>query len=260
MLPSIHTSSVMYPVAHARIYSVSRRDSHVDDPEGGASVSVLPVPSKPRNLDVQAEGVGERVGSKKDDETLVRETLAGKRWAQREVWYRFAPMVQGLLRRALSSRYDHDDLAQEVFLRVFRRLHTLENASALRSFVYSVAVRVVSEEIRHFYVLKRARDRLELMSHDTENSGPDFEARETLCLVQEILDGMKDKHRAVFVLRHVEGMDLLEIAAGLDISLATVKRYLVKATVSIHKAVSRDEGLRAKLCGALPAQTLGDGP
>jgi RNA polymerase sigma-70 factor (ECF subfamily) len=197
------------------------------------------------------------VGSKSDDESLVRETLAGKSWAQREVWYRFAPMVHGLLRRALSTRHDHDDLVQEVFLRVFRRLHTLEKAAALRSFIYSVAVRVVSEEIRHFYVLKRARDQLVLMAEDAGNSGADYEARETLGRVQRVLDGMKDKHRAVFVLRHVEGMELLEIAHGLDISLATVKRYLVKATAAIQKAVSRDEALRTNLLGARPASTLG---
>jgi len=202
----------------------------------------------------------ERVGAKTDDETLVRETLAGKTWAQREVWYRFAPMVHGLLRRALSSRHDHDDLIQEVFLRVFRRLHTLEKTAALRSFIYSVAVRVVSEEIRHFYVLKRAREQLVLMAEHTGNSGADFEGRETLAHVQTVLDGMKDKHRAVFVLRHVEGMELVEIAQGLDISLATVKRYLVKATAAIQKSVSRDATLRVRLSAALQSSTMGDGP
>jgi RNA polymerase sigma-70 factor (ECF subfamily) len=243
------------------MYCVSRREPHVDELGKGVVSPVIPLSSRTRTADVQddysGERVGARVGSKADDETLVRETLAGKIWAQREVWYRFAPMVHGLLRRTLSTRHDHDDLVQEVFLRVFRRLHTLEKAAALRSFVYSVAVRVVSEEIRHFYVLKRARDQLVLMAEDAGNSGADYEARETLGRVQRVLDGMKDKHRAVFVLRHVEGMELLEIAQGLDISLATVKRYLVRATGAIQKAVSRDEALRTRLLGALPASTPG---
>jgi len=247
--------------ARATMDCVSRRESHVDEPGKGVVSPVIPLLSRPRTADVgddhSGERVGERVGSKTDDETLVRETLAGKSWAQREVWYRFAPMVHGLLRRSLSTRHDHDDLVQEVFLRVFRRLHTLEKTSALRSFIYSVAVRVVSEEIRHFYVLKRARDQLVLMAEDAGNSGADYEARETLGRVQRVLDGMKDKHRAVFVLRHVEGMELLEIAQGLDISLATVKRYLIRATGAIQKAVSRDEALRTSLLGALPASTLG---
>jgi RNA polymerase sigma-70 factor (ECF subfamily) len=246
------------------MYSVSRRESHVDEPGMAVASPVVALASRTKASDARHggshDGVGERVGSQTDDETLVRETLAGKNWAQREVWYRFAPMVHGLLRRALSSHHDHDDLMQEVFLRVFRRLHALEKTAALRSFIYSVAVRVVSEEIRHFYVLKRARDQLALMAEDAGNSSVDFEARETLGRVQRVLDGMKDKHRAVFVLRHVEGMELLEIARGLDISLATVKRYLVKATGAIEKSVSRDEVLRASLLGAFPACTLGGGP
>ena len=80
----------MHSEAHARMYSVPRRDSDVDDP------------------------ASERVGSKTDDETLVRETLAGKRWAQREVWYRFSPMVHGLLRRALSSRHGDNSIFQSL--------------------------------------------------------------------------------------------------------------------------------------------------
>ena len=218
-----------------------------------------PIVSPPRLKSVASREArpDERVGSRTDDVSLVAETLAGKQWAQREIWYRFAPMVHGLLRRSLSSRHDHEDLVQEVFLRVFRRLHTLEKAAALRSFIYSVAVRVVSEEIRHFQVLQRARAQLVLMAHDTGNSGADFEGRDTLVHVQHLLDGMKDKHRAVFVLRHVEGLDLQDIATGLAISLATVKRYLIKATRSLQRAALRDEGLRASLDSESPGKTTG---
>jgi RNA polymerase sigma-70 factor (ECF subfamily) len=173
--------------------------------------------------------------------------LAGKRWAQREIWYRYSPMVYGLLRRALGPQHDHEDLMQEVFLRVYRRLHSLEKFSALRSFVYSVAFRVVSEEIRHFRVLQRMRSHLMHIPRDLDDSGADFEMRDVLLRVQRILDGLKDKHRAVFVLRHVEGMDLFEIAVGLGISLATVKRYLAKANCSIEQSVARDGDLATSL-------------
>jgi RNA polymerase sigma-70 factor, ECF subfamily len=201
-----------------------------------------------------------RVGSTVDEATLAAAALAGKPWAQREVWHRYAAMVYGFLRVSLSLRHDHDDLVQEVFLRVFRRLHTLENHAALRSFVYSVAVRVLSEEIRHSYVLKRARDSLAMMAENVSPAGADFESRDTLVRIQRILDGLKDKHRAVFVLRHVEGMDLQEIAANLEISLATVKRYLLKAMHAIEHAGACDEGLRLSLAGLLPCKVGGGGP
>jgi len=203
---------------------------------------------------------GERAYAGIEDGTLVAEALAGQRWAQREVWYRFAPMVHGLLRRSLSSRHDHEDLVQEVFVRVFRRLHTLEKPSALRSFIYSVAVRVVSEEIRRFQVFQRARAQLVVIACDAGNTGADFESREALVRIQNILDGLKDKHRAVFVLRHVEGMDLQEIAEGIGISLATVKRYLVKSIHAIQSAASRDEGLRDMLDSVSSGKTSGGSP
>lgn len=219
-------------------------------PAGTAPVMLRAVPSGPARP-------GERAFADLDDETLVAETLAGRRWAQHEVWYRFAPMVHGLLRRTLSARHDHDDLVQEVFLRVFRRLHTVEKPSALRSFFYSVAVRVISEEIRHFQVLQRAHAQLALMTNDCGDRGADFEARDTLMRIQHILDGMKDKHRAVFVLRHVEGMDLREIADGLDISLASVKRYLVASLHSIQTAVARDQALLARFTAVSPPKSAG---
>jgi RNA polymerase sigma-70 factor (ECF subfamily) len=202
----------------------------------------------------------ERVGASADDAMLARAALVGQVWAQREIWFRFAPMVFGLFRRALGPRHDADDLTQEVFLRVFRRLYTLEKPSAIRSFVYSVAVRVLSEEIRRI----RVRRRIVAENHDpsmsSSSSPTDFETRETLLCVQRMLDQMRDKYRAVFVLRHVDGMELHEIAVGLDISLATVKRYLNKALATIHKTVSREEGPGlARLGAGVPSSFLGGG-
>jgi RNA polymerase sigma-70 factor (ECF subfamily) len=90
--------------------------------------------------------------------------------------------------------------------------------------------------------------------HDRASAGADFESRDMLARIQRILNGMKVKHRAVFVFRHVEGMDLDEIAAGMDISLATVKRYLVKAMRSIDHSVARDPGLKASLASLMPRE------
>lgn len=228
----------MLPTVHATIRFVSR-----DDPYSDASADLAP----PKLKLVEGRADGATDGADSDDATVAVDAVAGKRWAQRELWFRFAPMVFGLFRRSLSTRHDHEDLVQEVFVRVFRRLHTLENKAALRSFIYSVAVRVMSEEIRHFQVLQRARTQLVLMAEVGGTTNADFEARDTLARIQHILDGMKDKHRAVFVLRHVEGLDLREISDGLGLSLATVKRYLVKAMVAIEKAALRDETLKARL-------------
>jgi len=191
---------------------------------------------------VTEDARGERLGAHADDGILTRAALAGQVWAQREIWFRFAPMVYRLLFRTLGPRHDPDDLTQEVFLRVFRMLHTLGKASAIRSFVYSVAVRVVSEEVSRFACRRRIIEQKPALPTPSTSSPADFEVRETMLCVQRILDGMRDRHRVVLILRYVEDMKLKEIALGLGISLATVKRYLNQALAFIQKSVSKEEG------------------
>jgi len=182
-----------------------------------------------------------------DDAALARAGMLGQEWAHRQIWYRFAPMVYALFRRSLGGRHDPEDLLQEVFLRVFGRLGTLENPSALRSFVYSFAVRVMSEELRR----RRVRSRLAALfvTPAAERWTPhvDFESRELLGRIQAILDQMNDRVRAVFVLRRFDGVALTEIASELGLSLATVKRDLDKANQFISRAINRDGRLRAAL-------------
>jgi len=205
-----------------------------------------------RETDADAKGA--------DDDTLARAGMAGQAWAHREIWYRFAPMVFALLRRSLGARHDPEDLLQEVFLRVFGRLSTLSNPGALRSFIYSFAVRVVSEEMRRH----RIRSRLGAIFFRpvAEPTVPhvDFESRELLSRIQAVLDTMDDRHRAVFVLRRMEGLELADIAAQLELSLATVKRDLDKANDHVAHAIRRDEHLRVELDdGPVGATTGGSG-
>jgi len=189
-----------------------------------------------------AAGRDQRADSAADDAILARAALVGQVWAQREIWFR----------RALCARYDRDDLTQEVFLRVFSRLHTLEKASSIRSFVFSVAVRVVGEEVRRFAWRRRIIEQWPDLSIPSTSPPPDYEMRETLLCVQRCLDGLRDKYRAVFTLRYVDGMELREIGLGLGISRATVNRYLAKALAAIGRFVAKEgaredrRGLRAR--------------
>jgi RNA polymerase sigma-70 factor (ECF subfamily) len=226
----------------------------------GSGLHSLPLFAKDPATDGSEGSFEPRLGADADDAILARAAFVGQVWAQREIWFRFAPMVYGLFRRVLRQRHDHDDLTQEVFLRVFRKLYTLEKASALRSFVYSVAVRVLKEELRRFRMRRRIAAERPDLATPAASSPTDFEMRETLLCVQQSLDGMRDKYRAVFVLRHVDGMDLQEIASGLGISLATVKRHLAKALASIHKAISQQERrARSPLGTPAPSRLFGGG-
>ncbi len=216
-------------------------------------------PFRGQTAEIPARQAAGGEGKEVDDATLVRAGLAGQDWAQREIWYRFAPMVFALLRRSLGARHDPEDLLQEVFLRVFNRLSTLANPGALRSFIYSFAVRVVSEEIRRHRIRSRLASMFLRPVADPSVPHVDFESRELLARIQFVLDGMNARHRAVFVLRRFDGLELGEIAASLDLSVATVKRDLDKANTYLSRALERDHRLRAGLDGSPASETRGHG-
>jgi RNA polymerase sigma-70 factor (ECF subfamily) len=182
-----------------------------------------------------------------DDASLACACLQGEAWAEKEIWYRFAPMVYTLLRRTLSSQHDVEDFLQEVFARVFERLRTLQDPAALRSFVYSIALRALNEELRRKSVRSRLSSLFLTPFLRSSVDHGDFESRDTLRRVECVLDKMHPRLRAVFVLRRFEGLELTEIAARLDLSLATVKRDMDKAHNRVAKSINADESLCALL-------------
>jgi RNA polymerase sigma-70 factor, ECF subfamily len=182
-----------------------------------------------------------------DDATLASAGARGEAWAEREIWYRFAPMVYALLRRTLGSQHDTEDFLQEVFVRVFERLRTLQDPAALRSFIYSIALRALNEELRQKSIRSRLTSLFLTPFLRSYVAHVDFESRDDLRRIGTVLDEMHPRLRAVFVLRRFEGLELTEIAARLDLSLATVKRDMEKAHTRIAQSIRADDRLCAVL-------------
>lgn len=182
-----------------------------------------------------------------DDAALAQRLAAREAGAAETAWRRFAPMVHGLLRRSLGPEADVEDATQEVFLRVFSRIGSLVDPRALRSFVFSVGVRVARWELRR----RRVRRVMRLTrsgSLPTQAVSPgDSEARDAVRRFYRILDQLGSQECAAFVLRHFEGLDLSAAASSLEISLATMKRRLSRAEERIDLLALRDPALAAYL-------------
>lgn len=184
-----------------------------------------------------------RVGS--DDAALVEGLRAERPQAIAELFDRFSGVVRTMLIRTLGSPRDVEDLAQETFLVVIRRISTLRDSSALSSFVIGVAIRVARNELR-----KRSLRRwVGLEEVEQGSAEQDPVVRESVARVYRALDRMNATSRVVFVLRHVEGLELTELATAMDVSLATVKRRLARAERRFEAIAGQDPLLRAYIGG-----------
>jgi RNA polymerase sigma-70 factor (ECF subfamily) len=164
------------------------------------------------------------------DVALVHALWADEDWAATAIWNRYAPMVYGFFDRALGSSGESEDLTQEVFWRVFAAIRTLREPSALRSFIYSSAIRMLRWHLRS----RRIRQifRLSDSGHLPDRASPaaDSEGRELLVVFYRLLDALSANDRTAFVLRNVDGLSYDEIVKATEASLATVKRRVRRAS------------------------------
>jgi RNA polymerase sigma-70 factor, ECF subfamily len=176
------------------------------------------------------------------DEELARAACAGNPRAAIAIWRRYGGQVRSKLLRWIGA-HDLDDHVQEVFSRLFEQLPRLRQPSALRSFLIGITLRVACTELRR---RRRWRLRLtatgelpDLVQHGVDQ-GP---AREALSRFETILGRLAPRTRRVFVLRHVEKLELVDVAAAMDISLATAKRHLARASLRVFAMAEREPAL-----------------
>ena len=178
------------------------------------------------------------------DLELARALINGTSNAAEAAWERYSPLVHRIVSRAIGPDAEVEDVTQEIFYRLFSRIRTLRKPEALRSFVISFAIRIVKWELRR----RRARRWLTLSETgdvpDEQLMVMDAENRYALRRLYGLLDRLSTRERLVLVLRHVEGMTLDEIASAMELSLATVKRCLRRASARVSQMVDADDPKR----------------
>jgi RNA polymerase sigma-70 factor, ECF subfamily len=178
------------------------------------------------------------------DYELARALINGEAQAAEMAWDRYAPLVHRIVSRAIGPDAEVEDVTQEIFYRLFSRIGTLRKPEALRSFVISFAIRIVKWELRR----RRARRWLTLSETgdvpEEQLTVMDAESRYALRRLYSLLDRLSTRERLVLVLRHVEGMTLEEIAEAMELSLATVKRSLRRASLRVSQMVESGDPKR----------------
>jgi len=159
-----------------------------------------------------------------------------------EIFRQYAPFVWRALRRLGVPEADVEDVCQEVFVVVHRKLGDFEGRSSLRTWIYGICARTASDYRRS------GRVRREVVTDappDTAHEGGQHDAvalRQARAKLDRILDTLDDDKRAVFVLYEIEELTMAEVADSLGCPLQTAysrlhaARKIVEAGVASHSA------------------------
>jgi len=183
-------------------------------------------------LVLDGRGGNEHLG----DGDLVRRALGGETWAHEMIYRRYVRLVATTAQRLLRNSSDVDDIVHETFLIAFEKLDRLLDADALRGWLVRIAVSRVHRRFRwrRFVSFLGGVDPTAVLE-DQASHDASPEQRAELALIDRALARLPLKLRAPWVLRHVVGCGLEDVAAACECSLATVKRRIAEAEARVDE-------------------------
>jgi RNA polymerase sigma factor (sigma-70 family) len=143
---------------------------------------------------------------------------------------RYRQPLTAYFQRRVSSRSEAEDLTQEVFLRLIKRLDVemLENPEA---FVFTTAVNLLRDRYRRGQTQRSHLAEVGLQQPGIEELSPErvFDSRQHLESVIEALEQLDERCRDAFILHRLEGMKHAQIAELYGVSVSSVEKYIIKA-------------------------------
>ncbi|HEY7391968.1 MAG TPA: sigma-70 family RNA polymerase sigma factor [Bryobacteraceae bacterium] len=169
-----------------------------------------------------------------DHARMLEAAKAGDRTAFEHLMRRHERMVLGTAWRLLGNPEDAQDVAQEVFWKLYRNLRKIDASENLASWLYRVTVNLCRDH-------KRQPRMEELGDAAAPVRDPDQElnTEERRRILELSLRMLPEKERAAFVLRDLEGLSTREVAGILGSSETTVRSQISRARLKVKDFVER---------------------
>ena len=181
-----------------------------------------------------------------DERELIQRIVAKDDAAFRTLVELYQSSVLSACYRILGNQKDAEDVAQDVFVMVYRKAESFRGESGLSTWLYRIAVNLSLNRLR-----RRKWDRLfgiltlsEAESEETtvrmeapEQDRPDrqLEANERSRILTDVLNTLPEKQRVAIILHKIEGLSHQEIAEILQISLSSVESLVHRAKRNLQK-------------------------
>lgn len=179
------------------------------------------------------------------DTDLISRAAGGDAFAFQALVERHRAMVYRVAYQFAGNHHDAEDIAQDVFIKVYRSLDRFRQDAQLTSWMYRIVMNACIDHRRRSRTMSNAAvgDEAEYRMLNAPEETPGPEERAYAGEIGEVLEleiGRLPKgQRIVFVMRHYQGMKLCEIAEALGLAEGTVKRQLHAAVHRLREALAQ---------------------
>ncbi len=171
-----------------------------------------------------------------NEQLTVQRALGGDQAAMRALWTRHAPHIDVVVRRLVGQDPDlAADVAQEVWIQIFRALPSFRGDAQFGTWAHRIAVNRTLNALRR--TKRMAAVEVEV-DEDTSSVEPEAERALLAASIEEAAAKLSPGARTVFLLHDVEGYTHEEIAAELGITTGGSKSQLFKARAKLRKLLA----------------------
>lgn len=162
-----------------------------------------------------------------DYQKLVRESLKENAAAQRQLYMHFAPIMMGVCYRYTKSLEDAEDVLQEAFIKVFKKLHQYKGDGELGAWIRRIMVTTALNYLKRNQRYQEELVFTESTLHPVATNNPDvlLDAKDLALLIRQLPTG----YQTIFNLHAVEGYNHAEIGQLLGINEGTSRSQYSRA-------------------------------
>ena len=175
-----------------------------------------------------------------EDAELVRLCQKGDMAAFEQLFHRHQDRIYSVASKMMNNQEDAMDLTQEIFLRAYQKIGKFNFSSAFSTWLYKLATNLCIDELR-----KRKRSAnttpLEEAVLEADSDTPEEHAieRDRQRQVWDAINSLKEKERAIIILKDIEGLSYKEIAEVFKCSLGRVKSRLHEARQNLRSVLEK---------------------
>lgn len=170
------------------------------------------------------------------DQLLLRRAMNGDERALRQIWVEHAPHIDAVVKRLCDGDPDMGaDIAQEVWIQIFRALPGYRGDSQFGTWAHRIAVNRTLNALRRVRRLAKIETDIE---EDTVSVEMDSDRTFLAESIEQAMGHLSPGARAVFVLHDIEGFTHEEIGAELGITSGGSKSQLFKARAKLRRLLA----------------------
>ena len=187
---------------------------------------------------------------------LVRRAQAGDQAAFQEIVERYQSKVFSIIHGIVRQRNDVEDIAQQVFTKIYFSMRNFDFRSSLITWVYKITVNECFDYLRKKKVRKlvyesdMSEDEVRRVENSENGSGRGVRTDTTLArrdYVVKLLEKVSGEERDLLMLKEVEGYSVEEMASRLKMNENTIKVKLFRARQKLVKASQRLDRMPTKV-------------